>query len=251
MRASRFVKIAAALATICTSWTLWAKSAPADITVISAHVHLGDVLPSAAASDATIDLGNAPPTGGSRTLTRAELAMAFTARGMTAPSNLPESVHVVRKAKAIAAKEIEQLIQAAVVKHPLKFGVAVATIRSPKNAQVVDGYDDAPVTIPRAPRKMGAVSTTATIEFFYRGESIDKLQVPIELKVDAYGAQPDVTHKSAITLVVKKGVVEISTPATADADADIGESLPVTVKASNKTLIAVLTEKEKALLEAP
>ena len=209
------------------------------------------VLPSAAASDATIDLGNAPPTGGNRVLTRAELAMAFTARGLSAPSNLPESVRVVRKAKAMAAKDIEQLIQSSVAKRPLKFGVTVDTIRSPKNAQVVDGYDDATVMIPRAPRKIGAVASTATIEFFYRGESIDKLQVPIDLKVDANGAQPDVTHKAAIMLVVKKGSVEVSAPATAGADADIGESLPVTVKASNKTLIAVLVDKERALLEAP
>jgi flagella basal body P-ring formation protein FlgA len=58
-----------------------------------------------------------------------------------------------------------------------------------------------------------------------------------------------VSKGAAITLVVKTGLVEISTKAVANDNADVGDTLPVMLRPSGKVVRAKLIAKDRALLE--
>ncbi len=82
----------------------------------------------------------------------------------------------------------------------------------------------------------------------------DENGVPADgtVTLSAEAAVWDCSAKDTITVVVKKGSVEISAPATAGADADIGDQLQVTVKAAGRVLQARLVAKDRAVaVEAP
>jgi hypothetical protein len=56
----------------------------------------------------------------------------------------------------------------------------------------------------------------------------------------------------ALTLVVRRGLVEVTSAAVAGADADIGNILQVTLRPSGRTVRARLVEKDLAeLVESP
>jgi flagella basal body P-ring formation protein FlgA len=72
--------------------------------------------------------------------------------------------------------------------------------------------------------------------------------VPVELRLTQEALQFDVMKGGAVTVVVRRGLVEVTTLGMAGSDADIGSILQVTLRPSNRTVRARLVEKDLAEL---
>ncbi len=237
----------AVLATLLSAAASSNAAAPRQVAVSTTRVRIADVLPGADPAIAQLDLGPAPVIGASRMVTRSEIAAAIDAKQLPAPSALPEAVRVVRKAKHLSPEEVDALVRGALAAKPHR-GVSVEAVRQDRPVDVADGWNRVDVAVPRAPKKAGAFSTTAILSFLNEdGEPLGRLAVPVALSVSAEGALFDAPRGSSLTLVVRRSLVEVRVPAAANADADIGDPLPVQIRLSGRVVRARLVAKDEAL----
>jgi hypothetical protein len=208
----------------------------AEALVTGNRVHLSDVVKNAPADLADLDLGAAPAAGGSRIFDKGDLALALGDK--VSKVTLPNAIRIVRKMHKLDIAEIVKATMDGVAHMTLWHGVTLAKVRPLHATEVPEGWTKIDIEIPKPPRRAGELSTNATLSFETDGETTAKVIVPIELTLSEDAAKPDVAHGSQIQLVVKRGLVEVATPATAGADGDAGDVISVTVQASNRVLRA-------------
>ncbi len=182
-----------------------------------------------------VDLGPSPLPGSSRVLKRAELEGAIpeaNRRGL----NLPVSVRVVRKSRTLSIPDIEGMVEQALQVRGLPKGATLTRIRPRAAAVVADGFDSAVLEFPKPPRREGKHLTAATLQLMQSGEQIGKLVVNIEFALGKEAAIADVPKGSKVQFTIRRGAVMVSALATTAADADLGDSVLVTVSDSGKVL---------------
>lgn len=212
-------------------------SAPvAEVQVTTNHVHLSDVVHNAPAELADIDLGVSPGAGGSRIFDKGELALALGDKASRV--SLPNAIRIVRKMHKLDVAEVTKTATDGITHLTLWRGVTLAKVKPTHSSDVPEGWTKINIEIPKPPRRSGTLSTNATLAFETDGETTAKVIVPIELTLSEDAAKPEVAHGAMIQLVVKRGLVEVATPATAGADGDAGDVISVTVQASNRVLRA-------------
>ncbi len=214
----------------------FAKPAVPEVAVLGPRVALRDVLPGAPVDVAGTDLGPAPPPNGTRLVTRLELEAALKGKKF----DLPDGVRVVRKMRKLGAPELSKSLDLALVARPIGRGGKLKIARPPKQLDVAEGWDVVVVDVPRPPRKAGAHTTTALLQFRRGTELLGSVSIPIDIDLPKEALLPDVPLKSAITLLVKKGSVEVRTKATAGSDGDVGDTIPVLVSSNGKVVSAKL-----------
>jgi hypothetical protein len=218
------------------------------VEIASTRVTLADLVPSVGAALGAVDLGAAPPPGGSRLVTRDELAKAAADAGAPRSLRLPASVRVVRRMRKLSAAETEKLVRDALVGPALPRGVTIAAVRAPARLDVADGWDAVVAEVPKPPKRTGSLPTTALLTFSKGAEVLARASVPVDLALSAEAAVSDVARGAPLTLVIRRGLVEITASGLAGADADVGATLPVTVRPSGRVLRAKLVEKDRAEL---
>jgi hypothetical protein len=225
-----------------------AAAAPREVLVTGTRVHVGDVIPGADAATAAVDVGPSPTAGGSRLVTRAEIVAALGAKQLAAPTTMPDAVRVVRKARHLLPADFELLVRTAVAAKPLGRGVTLSAVRVLHPIDVADGWARVDVDVPRAPKHAGLFTTTA-IASFYAAESdvTARVPVPVELTVSPEGASYDTPRGAAVTLIVRRGAVEVHAAAVTMADADVGDQVPVQLRQSTRVLRARLTTTDEAV----
>lgn len=247
MRRAAFLTALAVL----TFGSLLSSAAPAITTVeiASARLRVGDFVKDAAPNEAAIDLGPAPATSGSRLLSRGEIERLLKDAGYAKKVRLPEAMRVVRKMKKLDADAFEAEVRKAAA---LPRGVSLAAVRAPRATDVPDGFDRVTLDVGKVSRRAGSQPVTARVAFLRGEELLATVTLPVELLVSAEAARPDAPRGTPITLVVRHGLVEVTTSGVAGADADVGAVLPVTVRATGHVVKAKLVEPARAVLvEAP
>jgi hypothetical protein len=228
-------------------------AAPRQVTIASTRVHVGDVLPDADPAIASLDLGPAPVAGGTRVVTRDEIVAAIDARQLPAPRVVPQAVRVLRKTRRLEPSEVDALVRGAIAAKSPKHGVSLEAVRLDHAVDVAEGWTHVEVDAPRAPKKAGPFSTTAVVSFLNADrEPLARLAVPVSFAVSAEGAVYDAPRGSSLTLVISRTLVEVRVPAAASVDADVGDTLPVQIRLSGRTMRARLVSKDEAVaVEAP
>jgi hypothetical protein len=217
-----------------------------EVSVGSSRVHVGDLVAGLAAEAAALDLGPSPAAGGSRIVDRSEIAEALRSHEMETTTPLPLSVRVVRKVKRLEVTDIEQIVRQG-LGPKLKRGVTVNAVHPAGPMIVPDGYTVVTAEIPRPPRRSGSFACDASVTFYENSQAIRMLSVPVELLLSAEAAVADVVHGARLNLVIRRGLVEITTSGTAGADADVGDPIPVVVHPSGRTIMARLEDPEHAV----
>lgn len=218
-----------------------------EVRVATPRVHLADVLPAVTGDAGAFDLGPAPTPGASRLVTRDDLLRALDEAHAKVPAKLPEAVRVIRRMRRLLALEIEQITRAA-LPATMPRGTALTALRAPKSIDVADGWDTITATVPRPPHRVGSFPTTVTLAFRAGASSLAEISFPIDVMVTAAGAAFDLPRGSQLTLVVKRGLVEVEAQAIAAADADVGAILPVTLRPSGRVVRARLLTADRAEL---
>jgi len=230
---------------------LVSRSAVADglreVEVTGMRVHLGELV---TLTDPTldVDLGASPAPGGTRLYSRADLERALPddARLLVA---LPEAIRVVRKMEQLDAPALERLVRKSFV--PPR-GVTLSSVQPAPRTAVAAGWTQARVILPKLPKRTGAIHVSAMLELRTNDALVSRVPVDVEVQLGPEAALPDVVHGAVVSLVVRRGAVEISTDAVVLGDADVGEVVTVTARATGRTLRARLTTSRSALaLEGP
>lgn len=234
-------------------WPCVASADPGDgiveVQVSRARLTVADVVRGATGPAGEIDLGRSPVPGGTRVLTREEIAAAIAEAGQGAgASSIPETIRVVRKMMTLDANAVEKVARDAIGARGLWRGVTLSAVRAPKSVKVADGWDRVEVDISKPPRKKGNHSTRARLTFFQGGEMLTQTAVPIDLALTEEAMVPDVKKGSPVTIVVKRGLVEVTTSAIAQTDADIGSIFPVQLRGSGRVLRVSLQSNGQALV---
>jgi hypothetical protein len=223
-------------------------SPPREVKVVGARIHIGDVIPGAETTIAGVDLGPSPVAGCSRIVTRSDILAALDARQATPPLGLPDAVRVTRQAKHVLPSEMDSIVRDAVATKALPRGVTLTAVRADRAVDVVDGWSRVDVDLPRPPKKVGPFVTTAIASFFgAEAEVLARVPVVVELAVSQEGVAFDAPRGAAVTLIVRRTLVEVRVGAFAGADADVGDALPVQLRPSGRVVRARLVSKDEAL----
>ncbi len=217
------------------------------VVVTGTRVHLGDLLLNADPITAMVDLGPAPTAGGSRLVTRADIAAAFEKQQLPPPGGAPDAVRVTRKVKHLAPADIDALVRTAMNAKELGHGVTLGAVRADHPLDVADGWTRVGIDVPRAPKKAGTFATTAIASLFAGDDVIARLTVPVNLSVSTEGAAFDVARGASLTLIVQRNLIEVRTPSFAAADADIGDAIVVQLRPSGRVMRARLVSKDEAI----
>src|SRR5579872_3041809 len=157
-----------------------------------ARLRLGDAVPSVPASMADVDLGPAPPTGGSRLVGRDEMIAAIRRAGLypnTTP--LPVSVRVTSAARRITPAEFASLAAPAISKC-LRPGVELKTVEGTTDFLVTPRAEARCASVSGVPYQKGEAHANAVVEFASDHVVVASVPVGIVVDVSESAAHPDV-----------------------------------------------------------
>lgn len=222
-----------------------APAAPRVIEVATSRIHFHD-LGIAGSAMPDVDLGPAPALGAMRTIDREEITRALTAANAPTAPRLPAQVRFARKGRRLATTDIDKLVRAALEPARVPRGTSIATVRAAA-LSVPEGYDRVTVDLPALPRRAGTVTVTAAVSFMADSDVLARITVPVDFSVTNEALVPDVAKGAAITLMIRRGLVEVSIGAVAGADGDTGGVLPVLLRPSGRVIRARIVDKDHAI----
>ncbi|HKQ70263.1 MAG TPA: flagella basal body P-ring formation protein FlgA [Polyangiaceae bacterium] len=215
-------------------------------TIQRSRILVKDVVQAAPEGIADVDLGPAPPPGGSRLVSRTEVESHLRERGIeTAKLVIPASVRIATAARRIAPGELGELAKPA-IEQKLPRGVTLTKAEPTFEVVVPLSAVVRGAEIPRPPRQKGSFRSTATIELAADGEVVARVPVPIVLEISEDAARPDVARGSSVGLVIERRLLRISTQGSALADANVGDTLSAIVVATGRVVKARLTSPDEA-----
>jgi hypothetical protein len=219
--------------------------------VESARVTVGDVVDAAPAELAGVDLGPAPPPGGSRLIARDELAREIRRAGADAKGvKLPELTRVVSAGKRFTPAELAALFEPA-LRAALPRGVTLKSVTVARGALVSPRVEAGAVFLPKLPRRRGNVKSSGTVELVLDGSVVSRVPVTLWFSIEPVAAEPVVRRGSRVDLVIERGPARITAAAVALADGEVGEVLQFRVGATQKTLRARVESRTLARVVAP
>jgi hypothetical protein len=213
--------------------------------VSSSHLRAGDIIADLAPEAAGIDLGPSPAASGSRVVDRDEILRAFHEHGVDPPRVVPAAVRIIRKMRRVTESEIADLVRAGLSEN-LPRGATIVRVHGMRTS-IPDGWTRATCEVPRPPHRTGSLTSSASLTFFENEQALWRISVPLELSLDQDAKLYDVARGSRVTLIIRRGLVEVGAAGTAGADADIGDLVPIILLPSGRTISARLEDMEHAV----
>jgi hypothetical protein len=216
-------------------------------TVDHARILLGDVV-SAPVELADLDLGPAPPPGGSRLFGKSDLEKTLRERGVDLSKlTLPASIRVVGASRHIAPGKLAELATPAIEKE-LPPGVVLTSVRASYEIVVPPGAEVKSAQIAKIVRQKGTQRSTATIEMSCDGAPVAKVPVSVVLEVSEQAARPDVARHSRMNLSLDSGAVRVTAIGQTMADANLGDKVAMLVVATGRVVQAKIISRDEAQL---
>jgi len=240
MTQARFTPVACFLAAVALAGPLGAET---KVRVDGPSVRLADVDPGASAELGAIDLGRAPPPGGSRVLTRREIRQRVRDAGKDpAGVNVPPTVRVESPADRWSPAELAVRADA-VVRAALPFGVSLVKIGATQGAVVPPGTHVASAKA-IVPHGIGRHELTVVAELRRDDEVVGRAPLTLVVEVSAEAFAPILRKGDRLTLVVEQGNARIGATGVALADANQGDSIWFRVTSTGKVLKARVASRE-------
>lgn len=148
-----------------------------------------------------------------------------------------------------APGELAELAKTALAAGGMKLpkGAVVASARATADAWIPLAPSRVTIEMTPPPRRAGKVVTSAVLVFWKETDIAARLPLAVELSVPPGALVFDITKGAAITLVVQRGEVEVSAPAVASADADVGDVIQVLLRPSGRAFRARIVAKDRAV----
>jgi hypothetical protein len=214
--------------------------------VSHARLSVADVAPSAPAAIGSVDLGPAPPPGGTRLLPRTEVEDRVRAAGLDpAALRLPKVVRIVGASQRLSPDALAKMASGAIAR-ALPEGVTLRKIEPAHDIVTRPGTTVKTATVAKLPRQKGEAHSTATLELATDDDVSTKIPVAITVEVSEAAAKADVPRGARVDLVIERGAVRIVTAATATADAEVGDTGNVSVVSTGRVVRARFVTRDRA-----
>lgn len=126
-------------------------------------------------------------------------------------------------------------------------GATITSVHATATADIPAARDRVTIEVTAPARRSGAVSTPALLTFWKAADITARLPIIIELSVPPEALVFEVPKGAALSLVVRRGLVEVTAPAVLAVDADIGDVVQVLLRPSGRALRAQLVARDRAL----
>jgi hypothetical protein len=219
--------------------------------VDGSRVHLSDLIDVQSDELAQVDLGPAPPPGGSRLFVREDLRRELRAQGVdTARLKLPEAVRVQSATRRFSPADIDALVRGRVTS-ALPSGVSLRELKVVKGIVASPRISVGEVKVPKLVRRSGPATLTAIVELMHDGEVSSRLPVTLLVDVSERAAMPLVDKGARVDLVIARGTARISASGIALEAAEAGEIASFKVSTTQKVLRARVESSTRALVVTP
>jgi flagella basal body P-ring formation protein FlgA len=217
----------------------------------SSRVRLADLADNVNAELAEVDLGPAPPPGGSRLFAREDLRRELRAQGLDiARIRLPDVVRVQSASRRFSPADIDALVRARLTS-ALPAGVALKELKIAKGIVASPRITVGETRVPKLARRPGPATLTASVELLRDGEVSARLPVTLIVEVSERAATPPVDKGARIDLVIARGSARISAGGIALEAAEIGEVASFKVSTTQKVLRARVESPTRAIVVTP
>jgi hypothetical protein len=135
-----------------------------------------------------------------------------------------------------------------------------SVVRLPKGATVLAAHPSSAgkLLVPVAPshvtidvtppaRRAGPVTATAVLVFWKDTEIAARVPLRLDLSIPPEALIYDVPKGRFVTLVVRRGLVEVTAPAVASSDGDVGDVIQVLLRPSGRALRAEIIANDRAV----
>jgi Chaperone for flagella basal body P-ring formation len=223
-----------------------AASDPVEVTVTSSRVALEDVMPNCPPAACKIDLGPAPPPQVSWLVDGSVIRGALESAGEDRRSlQAVRAVRVVSAARVLNPAEAGDFLRAS-VESVLPAGVTLTSLEAKSKLTLPLRGSAGATTLPKLPRRAGAITTTAMVDIQLDGTLVRRVAVLCRLMIAASAARAAVPRGQALTLVIERRSATISTDGIALRDAEIGEVAPFRVQRTGRVLNALIKSQGMA-----
>jgi Chaperone for flagella basal body P-ring formation len=223
-----------------------AAQRPALVTVTSSRVALEDVMPNCPPAACKLDLGPAPPPQVSWLVDASIIRGALEGAGEDGRSLRDvQAVRVVSAAKVLNPAEAAAFMRAS-IESVLPLGVTLNAVEAKAKLTLPLRGSAGTATLPKLPRRAGAVTTTAMVDIQLDGVLVRRVPVLVRLTIAASAARAAVSRGQAVTLVIERRSATISTDGIALRDAEIGEVAPFKVQRTGRVLNALVKSQGMA-----
>ncbi|MBS2012281.1 MAG: flagella basal body P-ring formation protein FlgA [Deltaproteobacteria bacterium] len=169
------------------------------------------------------------------------------AKRPTAPVKAPPAPAPTTRAPS--AVEIADLARSAITNSGTKMpkGATIVGARATADAAIPNGATKVTIELTPPPRRVGKVVVSGVLSFWKESDIAGRLPVSLELSVPPEALVFDVAKGASVTLVVQRGDVEVSAPAVAGSEGDVGDVVQVLLRPSGRAFRARLLSKDRAL----
>jgi len=227
----------------------WALAEGRQTMISEQRVRLSDVAPDVPRGLAQVDLGRAPPPGRSRYFSYEEMAARLRSAGVSASQlKLPRGIRVKSVARQFTPEELTQLILAPVQKS-MPVGVRLDKAVVTQSRVLSPKIEVGEVRLPRFVMKKGKQTQTGTVEILWGNQVALRLPVRMSVSIDERAAGQVVKRGMSVTLLIRRGSVEISALAQTLSTGRVGDVVSVRVGVTKKVMAARLVSHDRAELE--
>ncbi|HEX3596973.1 MAG TPA: flagella basal body P-ring formation protein FlgA [Polyangiaceae bacterium] len=222
-----------------------AATARADtpITVSGNRVELAELAPNVPDAIRSLDVGAAPPPGGSMLLDRDRVLTELRAAGVDPKTvALPKLLRVVGAAKHWSAPELTAFVRGS-VEAALPGGVALSHLETKIPLITAPDAVAGRAEVPRLPKHAGVFRTSIVVPIVADGAVASRVTLSATLEISDAAARPDVSRGSRVTLVIDRRSARVGAAGIALNDSDIGDVAEFRVDKTGRVV--------KARLEAP
>lgn len=206
-------------------------------TIDAPRILVVDVVSAADGGD--VELGPAPPPGGSRLVERREVEARLRESG-GAPGgklDMPAVVRVVRAARHMTPTELHAEAEPVLVA-ALPPGVSVVSLQFPRGVVVPPHAAVRKAVVPKLPHRAGAMKTTVMFDIMEGADVAARVPGTVTLDISERAAQPVVVRGARLDVVIEKGPARVTAVGFALSDADVGEIVSVRVDSTQRILEA-------------
>jgi flagella basal body P-ring formation protein FlgA len=221
------------------------------LTVDTARVQLKDVAEVSNGELGDVDLGPAPPPGGSRLFVREDLLRDLQSQGIDPRSvKVPARVRVASAARRFAPNELAEMVRQPLVA-ALPPAVKLEQLTVARGVLASPRISVGEVRVPKLPRRAGSTTVTAMVDLMHDDQVATRLPLTLKLEVSEQAAAALVTRGARVELVIARGAAKISASAVALEDAELGQIASFKVSSTQKVLRARVQSRGEAMVVTP
>lgn len=212
------------------------------------RIELGELVPDAPAELHLVDIGQSPPPGSSRLVTRKQVEQQLAQAGFASDQlQMPATVRARAEGKTMSASELSDWLAPA-IKSALPQGVELVQVRTSTRLTLSPEAKVADIRVPKLPKRVGTVQLGLTAVLSLDGETTHHLPLVVVVSISPQAADYEVRQGATVTLVIQRRTLRITAAATALGGADIGDIAQFRVQSTGRTLKARVVSRDQAVV---